>query len=248
MFYLDKLNGDLSVELLVDDDDLRKVKERAAHYSNPLYRELVYEMDVAWLNTIKKEYSPVMDIFYGQLVSQVVCGNCAHIHHNYETYCNLSLSIKGKSNNDTNVLNLEDCIENFLGDEIINQSETDWKCDKCNVSAPSKKSVRLWKNPNIMIISLKRFDHSLNKNVMRVKAPLALDLSAHCLHTNQQKYNLVAIGNHHGGFGSGHYNCVCKHKNNKWYAIDDAMVREAQEAELEYVLNNGYMYFYECAN
>jgi ubiquitin carboxyl-terminal hydrolase 8 len=242
MLYIDKLNTDVSVELLVDDEDIAKLKENASKISNPLYRELVLDMDIAWLNTIKKEYSPIMDIFYGQLVSQIVCGNCNHIHHNYETYSNLSLSIK-KTNDST----LQECMESFFTDEIINKTDKEWICDICNVSTQSKKSVRLWKNPNIMVISLKRFNHDLVKNNTKVTAPLNLDLGQFSIHTPRHKYNLVSIGHHQGGMGSGHYNCVCRHKNNNWYAIDDVMVREAQPSELDYVLNNGYMYFYELA-
>ena len=248
MLYLDKLNSDLSVELLVDDDDLQTIKQNSMNHpiakDNPMYANLLYDMDIAWLNTIKKEYSPIMDLFYGQLVSQIVCGNCNHIHHNYETYCNISVSID--IDNDKDNTNLDRCLQNYFKDEIINLNEKEWTCDECKVSSPSKKSTRLWKNPNILIVSLKRFNHNLVKNNKQVSAPLQLNLGKYCLHTPHTKYNLVAVGNHQGGFGSGHYNCACLHKNNKWYAVDDVMVREAHNDEINYVLNNGYLYFYEC--
>ncbi len=243
MIYLDKLNSDLSVELMVDKDDVKKIKQLAKQYENPLYGNLVVEMEVAWINSIRKEYSHITDLFYGQMISQIQCGHCSHIHHNYETYCNLSLSI-GKEREEGN---FEECLANFFGDEILNQSDKDWKCDKCNQSAPSKKTMRLWRNPQVLIVSLKRFDHNLHKNTTKVKAPLVLDVSSHCLHTDKLVYNLKAVAHHMGSLGSGHYNCICKHSNGHWCAVDDLLVREANEHEVEHVLGNGYIYFYECS-
>lgn len=253
MLYLDKLNTDISVELLVDEEDFKKIrKNKLKLYQDKMYANLVADMEIAWLKTVKKDFSPLMDMFYGQLVSQIVCGNCNHIHHNYEIYCNLSLSIKknctGTDSEVASNITLQDCLEHHFSDETINLTDKDWTCDKCNVKSPSKKSIKLWKNPKILVISLKRFNHQLVKKEVPVSAPVELSLSKHTLHSPHVNYSLVAIGNHQGSIGSGHYNCICKHKNSKWYAIDDVMVREAQDVELEYLLNNGYVYFYELSN
>jgi ubiquitin C-terminal hydrolase len=246
MLYLDKLNADMSVELLIDDEDYRKIKKNTMKlYNDKVYSNLVADMEIAWLKTVKREFSPIMDMFYGQVVSQIVCGNCNHIHHNYETYSNLSLSIKKQNDNDE-IITLQDCLEYHFKDEMINSNDNnDWKCDQCNTKSPSTKSIKLWKNPNILIISLKRFNHQLVKKNICVAAPIELSLAQYTLHSPKVNYNLVAVGNHQGSFGSGHYNCICRHKNNKWYAIDDVMVREANGDEINYVLNNGYVYFYE---
>lgn len=242
MLYLDKLNVDLSIEILVDDDDINELKKKMMVYQDEHYRGLAFDMELAWINSVKKEYSPIIDLFYGQLVSQIVCGNCHHVHHNYETYCNLSLPLSSKHKN---ARTLEQTLERFFKDEIINEKEQVWKCDTCKEKKPSTKSLRLWRNPSVLILNLKRFDYNLVKNTTAIKAPIELDLSKFCINTEKRKYKLVAVGHHHGGVSSGHYNCICRHRNNKWYAIDDVIVREANDKEIEYVLNNGYMYFYE---
>lgn len=244
MLYLDKLNSDLGIEILVDDKDFLALRKRCERqYNNQLYRDLAYQMDVAWLKTITKEYSPIMDLFYGQLVSQIVCGNCNHIHHNYETYCNLSLPLTCNDNASTS---LADVFAEYFKDELINHAGKEWTCDSCKQSKPSKKSLRLWKNPNILIVSLKRFDYNFIKNTRTVAASPQLSLEKYTIHSERKQYHLVAVGNHMGSMGSGHYNCICKHKSNKWYAIDDTTVREANTEEVEYVVNNGYVYFYEA--
>jgi ubiquitin C-terminal hydrolase len=240
ILYLDKLNADLGIELLVDLDEVNEMTEKVQHIADPVFRRFTVDMKKSWLKSIRREYSALTEIFYGQHISQIICGNCNYLHHNHETYCNLSVSIKKRQ------CTLEECLDNFFGDETINHSSHDWKCDKCNVSAPSKKTIKLWKIPQVLIVSLKRFNHNLHKNTHTVTVPLELDLSSHCLHSDGYKYKLVAVVNHMGGMGSGHYNCMCKHPNGVWYAIDDEMVHVAQPHELEYVLNNGYIYFYEC--
>jgi ubiquitin C-terminal hydrolase len=240
MLYLDKLNADVSVELLVDNDDFEDIKKRFASIPNQLFRNLAYDMEVAWIKTIKREFSPLCDMFYGQIVSQIVCGNCNHIHHNYEIYCNLSLPLTGHKST------IDNTFKEYFSDEIINKTEKEWKCDACKEYKPSKKSLRLWRNPKILIVSLKRFDSNLVKNQVDVEAPLALHLGPYCISTKREQYKLVAVGNHMGSIGSGHYNCLCRHQNGKWFLIDDTNVQEASKSHVDYVLRKGYMYFYEC--
>jgi ubiquitin C-terminal hydrolase len=244
MLYLDKLNADLGVGITLSDEHLAQIKEEASAHPNPKYGELVYQMDMNWLNAIKNEYSPIMDLFYGQLISQIVCGSCKHIHHNYETYCNVSVPVPKSGQS------LQEAIHQHFSDETMNSKDDamQWKCDKCEQCVPSKKSIKLWRNPNVMIVSVKRFDHTLVKNNKSVCAPLYLDVSKYTINPKTpSNYKLVAIGNHCGsGLGYGHYNCCCRHMNGKWYQVDDCKVWEANEREVDVALNQGYMYFYEA--
>jgi ubiquitin C-terminal hydrolase len=143
---------------------------------------------------------------------------------------------------------LEETIDNFFSRETINNNEKAWVCDKCKDATPSHKCIRLWKNPRILIVNLKRFDHNLNKNRTEVQACLHLSLQKYCIQKDiGSLYNLVAIAHHQGGLGSGHYNAICRHKNEKWFAIDDETVKEASPDDVNHVMRNGYMYYYELA-
>jgi ubiquitin C-terminal hydrolase len=98
-----------------------------------------------------------------------------------------------------------------------------------------------------MIISLKRFNHVLAKNMCRVTVPHELDMSKYSLKnpTSYTKYRLVSISHHSGGFSSGHYTAICRHPDNVWSVVDDETVRVADVAEVNHALNYGYVYFYE---
>lgn len=239
MLYLDKLNTDMAVELAVDDEDFEHIKKNNLNnYSNPQFADLVSTMDIAWINSIKKEFSPLLDLFHGQLISQVVCGNCGYVNHNYETYCGLSLPLKKED--DT----LNGVMDKYFEDEILNEKEHEWKCDKCNLSQPSKKTTKLWRNPDVLMVTLKRFGYDLTKNNAQIIVPDTIDLSSYCLYTQKKSYKLVSVCVHHGSFGGGHYVAVCRHQNGKWYTIDDLNVSEANDGEVEHALKHGYVYFF----
>jgi len=246
MLYVDKLNTDLSVEVMVDQDDLLELKKKvfAEHKGNKALQKLVYDMDVAWLNTIKKEYSPIMDLFYGQLISQIICGNCQHIHHNYEVYSSLPLPLIDTKEPQTH----QELLQAYFSREYINTESKEWTCDKCKQSAKSPKCLKLYRNPMVLIATLKRFDVHLRKSGAKVSMPLELDVSKYCMRDDSCNYKLSAVAHHQGGMGSGHYNCICRHNNGTWMAIDDILVREAAKDEVEHVLNHGYVYFYEKQN
>lgn len=59
-----------------------------------------------------------------------------------------------------------------------------------------------------------------------------LDLSPYCSMAARKQpqkpvYSLVAVSNHSGSMGGGHYTAQCKSAmNNKWYDCNDSIIRE----------------------
>lgn len=243
LLYLDKLNSDMAVEIIVDDEDFDKLKAESLVYVNEKYRNLVLSMNHAWLNTIKKEYSPIMDIFYGQSVSQITCGHCQYIHHNYEAFNCISLPIPKKSEKEVTI---DDLLEEYFNKEMLNREDKEWTCDKCNQSAPSAKCAKLWKMPKVLVINIKRFDHMLQKKNKPVTMPIDIDLSNHVIYDKScVEYELTSVGHHIGGSGSGHYVALCRHPKNGWFLIDDENVRKiGSQSDVDQVCSHGYVYFY----
>lgn len=244
LVYLDKLNTDMAVELIIDNEDIEKLKQRSETYVNQKYRNLVFSMEQEWLNTIKKEYSPIMDIFYGQSVSQITCGNCGFIHHNYEAFNCISLPIPKSEH----ALDIDNLLDDYFNRETLNKESKEWKCDKCQESSPSTKCVKLWKMPTVLIINLKRFDHTLRKNNTLVKMSIDIDLSKHVIcDKSYVEYQLISVGNHLGGSGSGHYLALCRHPLDQWYIIDDENVRRIDnKKDIQQGCNSGYVFFYRA--
>ena len=113
-------------------------------------------------------------------------------------------------------------VEKMEGDnKIIN--------DKTNKKEVAEKQIKFWSLPDVLVITLKRFDNRNRKNQAIVDFPLeGLDLSKYIIGYDKQSYiyNLYGICNHSGGSQGGHYTAFVKNSNNKWYHFNDTMVNE----------------------
>jgi ubiquitin C-terminal hydrolase len=226
--FLDKLNKDICYKNTITKNDLL-IKN---NYTKSNYDIQKYKMDVSWVEKTGLEYSNLIELFYGQSITQIICGHCNYISHNYEIYSSIMLPLC-----DT----LEESIDQYFQDEFLNDNNsTEWKCDECKHIKRSKKTTKLWKLPNILIITLKRFTDTLEKNKQKVKIPMKIDLEKYSISKSNVKYNLTSIASHSGSFFNGHYVAICKHPNNKWYCIDDLNIIELNN----YDMSDGYVYFY----
>jgi len=218
-FLIDKLNDNIATDFVFTNKN----------YSNDDYDIQRCKMDENWAKINAKCYSPLKEMFFGQTISQLLCGNCGKIFHNYETFSTTMVSI----NNETN---LDECLRTYFEDEI----KTDWKCDSCHtVSSSSKKTLKLWRIPEIFIISLKRFNHH-KKDCRKILMPFELDVNEYSLSKTNTKYSLKAVGYHTGSTHNGHYYANVYHPDGNWYLMDDLRVQKITAPDV----NTGYVYFY----
>jgi ubiquitin C-terminal hydrolase len=234
--FIDKLNTSLAKNISITRDDLTKNN----NYTSSDFDLQRLKMDLSWYEKTGKEYSQIVPMFHGQSISQIICGNCDKIFHNYEIYFNLMLPVNETSKT------IYDCFDDFFKEEYINTDSLDWTCDSCSHKHKSKKTMKLWRNPSILIISLKRFifaQNSFKKNNKPIEVPEKLDISKYCIPNNKVKYKLVSIAHHSGSYNSGHYHAICNHEN-KWYEYDDMSVKSISNPNH----TNGYVYFYVLDN
>lgn len=200
-----------------------------------------------WLDMHKLEYSELNELLYHHKISQIICGNCKHIHHTHESSCVIDIEIP-----DSNKKYLLDkCIENHMKMETLNSSiDMKWTCDQCNKSVLSEKSTKYWKLPPTLIISLKRFIYDKNTNRMiknntNIGIPYNLNLNNYVISKTPSKYKLKSIANHSGNIYGGHYISLVKNKKD-WTVIDDLTINNAKEKEINF--NYAYTLFYELCS
>ncbi len=119
---------------------------------------------------------------------------------------------------------LEECLDEFGKMETLSESNS-WYCPRCKEHRQANKRFELWKVPDILVIHLKRFLSNRNfrdKLELPVDYPIeGLDLSERVISKEQGKsmvYDLIAVDNHYGGLGGGHYTAVAQNFFNKeWY-------------------------------
>ncbi|CAN9508279.1 unnamed protein product [Ophioblennius macclurei] len=144
---------------------------------------------------------------------------------------------------------LKDCIELFTTKEKLG-AEDPWYCPNCKQHQQATKKLDLWSLPPVLVVHLKRFSYSRymrDKLDSLVDFPLRdLDMSEFLINPNAGpcRYDLIAVSNHYGGMGGGHYTAYSKNKDDdKWYNYDDSSVSPANEDQI--VSKAGYVLFYQ---
>lgn len=229
MYVLDVLHRGLSYEIDVDINGTIKTPTDA----------LMKQSLENWKTHYMKGYSAIVEYFYGQDHTKVMCANrtCNKTSHVFEPYCGLSLSL---TETDTDVYK---CLDNFFSKSVVDT----WKCDDCGKKGCTRET-KLWTLPDYVIIHLKRFNNQNKKVSSFVDFPLEdLDLtqfvSTDKADPNKYLYSLYAACNHSGDTGSGHYWAHVKNMDGSWYLMNDGHVTQVQN-NTQVQTNNAYVLFY----
>jgi ubiquitin carboxyl-terminal hydrolase 4/11/15 len=98
----------------------------------------------------------------------------------------------------------------FTSREQLDESEA-WYCPQCKKHQCAYKKLDVWKLPKILIVHLKRFQYS-RYNREKIDTEITIPVrhfSPNDRLANQKHepiaYDLIAISQHMGGLGSGHY-------------------------------------------
>jgi ubiquitin C-terminal hydrolase len=164
-------------------------------------------------NMYKKDYSDILNIFYGTHVSQITSLDTNEIlSMTAEPFSTLSLSIP-----DIDSPNLYNCFDLYCNKELL-EGENAWFNDKTNSKESAHRNISFWSLPNIMIIDLKRSKLNNRKLHTIVNIPIDnADFSKYVKGYNSSSYiyDLYGVCNHSGGGGGGgHYTAFIKNANN----------------------------------
>nr|DBA19425.1 TPA: hypothetical protein GDO54_015263 [Pyxicephalus adspersus] len=179
-------------------------------------------------------------LFAGSLRSQVICQNCKHTSERHEEFLDINLDI----NSSKTVLQ---SLKNFVKVETM-KGDNAYRCGECNQLVTAKKRSTIHKPPNIMTISLKRFDmFTGSKLTKKIKYPKRLNITQ-CTSDRKKstKYDLYAVLVHIGSScQSGHYYAYVKDNSDRWYLMNDSQVTSCKVTT---VLNQeAYLLFYTRA-
>lgn len=98
-----------------------------------------------------------------------------------------------------------------------------WLCPRCLVKRPALKAVAPSRLPPCLAIHLKRFRVERG-SVLKLADEVELPLEAWRPHgARGASYDLVAVVQHHGLAGFGHYTCVAR-AGSQWFEFDDERV------------------------
>lgn len=133
--------------------------------------ELEEEAKKNWKNYLHSNKSIIVDIFQGQIKSQISCDKCEARSDTFDPVMYFSIPFPEKIKS-RQVFNLEELFHLYTDEERVDGL---FKCESCNVNGTIRKKIDIWKAPDILIIHLKRFkfkDNTFTKIKNKVDYPV----------------------------------------------------------------------------
>jgi ubiquitin C-terminal hydrolase len=203
----------------------------------------------------KKEYSEIMDTFYGIYVSEIFSSeleSLANPEHppidfprvsvKPEHYFILDLPIPKQRRQ----IQLQHCFDQFVEMETLYITNGNgWYNETTQQHEDAYRRIVFWNFPKVLVLSLKRFDENGKKRDVFVNYPLCdLDLSKYVCGYNPNKYvyDLIGVCNHYGNTMGGHYTSFVKMQN-QWYHCNDSIIQMVAN-ENDVITQNAYCLFY----
>jgi ubiquitin C-terminal hydrolase len=158
--------------------------------------------------------------------------------------------VQTRSQHKQSTTSLLDCFKYFTTKETLSDNDQ-WYCPKCKLLKNASKKIDLWLLPKVLIVQLKRFNytrHYRDKIDLLIDCPIYdLDLSQFVLNPSEKanaKYDLIAVSNHMGGLGGGHYTAHAKNMHDhKWHTFDDSCVSDIDESNV--ISKSAYVLIYQ---
>jgi ubiquitin carboxyl-terminal hydrolase 8 len=195
----------------------------------------------------EKEYSEIMDMFYGIYVSQLLSldGKKTHVLKP-EHFFILDLPIPENRGERT----LYGCLDKFVLAEIM-EGENAWMNEQTGKKEDIQKKIVFWNLPDILIITFQRFSADGKRKIQScIDFPLEnLDMSRYVSGYNSKKYiyDLFGICNHTGGVLGGHYTSFVKNSQNEWIHYNDTNVEIIKDSQ-NLITPMAYCLFYRKKN
>ncbi|TKR64153.1 hypothetical protein L596_024735 [Steinernema carpocapsae] len=206
----------------------------------------------AWEDYLKRNDSVIVDYMHGQLKSTLVCPDCSKVSVKFDPFCFLSVPLPSKDKmtlrSAQNAVQISECLDLFTTEERLGENDS-WYCPECKEHRCASKKLDLWKLPDILIIHLKRFQYTRwyrDKIDSHVEFPVVgFDLSSRVLDPSGKEYvyDLIAISDHSGGLGGGHYTAIAKNRQT-WFSFNDSCVTDIAELPEKMSSREAYMLFY----
>ena len=183
-----------------------------------------------WRTQFNKQYSPLVDLFYGLQHIIVKCKTCGNCSHRWETFTSLKANIKQGAETPTLI--------DMLKDEYKPETIADYECLKCGPARQeAEQTTYIWRMPHYLTFVVKRFVYGRDKINTPIAAlpkqgeePISFEafFSEESPEKAGNKYRLHSIVDHHGPAGGGHYTAQCRSLTDptQWHLYDDNSVHE----------------------
>mgnify|MGYP001208211213 CR=1 FL=1 len=196
----------------------------------------------------EKEYSEMLDLFYGMSFRKIISISTKKIHSiKPEMFFLLNLPVMDNNNNKLNTL--DECIRAYLTPEALT-GENAWYNEETKEKEDVYMEAGFWDIPRVFVVNLSRFS-PLGQKIQHIvdfsidKLDMTPYISGY--NSNDYVYELYGIVNHLGSINNGHYTAFVKNSQNNWYHYDDEVIQRVSDESL---LKTSHVYclFYRQKN
>jgi ubiquitin carboxyl-terminal hydrolase 8 len=254
-FLSDKISEE--IEGIVDTSKDKNKKDMKMLEEDQLTEGVVYnddkELHNAMINCklLKKKYEYYYKKFnmktsmwqkstQGFYLNTTRCVDCNLTFYNFEPFTSLNIDIP----KDMTHPKISDMISKSLKEEII---QGDWFCSKCNKNRAYKKSTKLWKLPDVLVIIIKRFINIHLKNDAPISINDYLNFNKGSILSNKKDvvYNFSSVALHFGSLNGGHYSAICNTPDGDILYDDRNVIKiDIQDMNFKDKSSNAYMLVY----
>ena len=189
-----------------------------------------------------KEYSEIIDLFYGISISEIKQTPNNIVSQTPEMFFILDLPIPLVEHQ----ISVYDCLDLYVKEEKL-EGDNAWHNETTGAKEEATKKLRFWNFPKILIIALKRFQISHN-HISKIDRYInyperGLNLSRYVeeYYPDKYVYDLFGVCNHMGSVAGGHCTSIVRPYNtDAWFGCDDAHVQQIQNTQSQYA----YVLFY----
>jgi ubiquitin carboxyl-terminal hydrolase 8 len=193
-----------------------------------------------YYNKFNKKTSMWQNSTQGFYLNTTRCVDCNLTFYNFEPFTSLNIDIP----KDMTHPKISDMISKSLKEEVI---QGDWFCSKCNKNRAYKKSTKLWKLPDVLVIIIKRFINIHLKNDAPISINDYLNFNKGSILSNKKDvvYNFSSVALHFGSLNGGHYSAICNTPDGDILYDDRNVIRiDIEDMDFKDKSSNAYMLVY----
>jgi ubiquitin C-terminal hydrolase len=246
IFLADKIADDIVIKDSQDPNDLL-LKD---YYTEGVVYNSDAEFNSAIVNCklLRKKYDYYYNKFnkkksiwqkntQGFYLNTTRCVHCNLTFYNFEPFTSLNIDIPA----DMLCPKISSMISQSLKEEVI---QGDWFCSKCNKNTAYKKSTKLWKLPDVLVIIIKRFINIHLKNGAPITINDYLTFNKGSILSNKKDatYTFSSTALHFGSLNGGHYSAICNTPNGNILYDDRTVINIDTDSKMNFKEKNTHAY------
>jgi ubiquitin C-terminal hydrolase len=199
--------------------------------------------------TYSKEYSEIMDMFYGIYVSEILSTD-GLIRHAIKPESYFILDLPIIDDEQRIVSDLYESLDLFTRAEFL-EGDNAWFNEKTSKKENIRKQISFWNFPKIIVITLKRFtpdgQYKINNQINFPIEDFNISKYVRGYNANSHIYDLYGVCNHSGGTLGGHYTAFVKNSQNTWIHYNDNSIQSVSSPQ-QVITPLAYCLFYRKKN